>query len=110
MDMARVIYTPEGGSKRTWEIDLDNPPWDLTYNTERATGWPWLEFTEKLAGASAIAMRAMVWTLRKRDEPKLNIDAVQVTLAEFDVEDANPEPVDEPDDPESDEAPEDPKA
>ena len=87
----RIVYTPEGGSKRSWVIDVENPPWDVTFNTERATGWPWEEFAEKLNRASAIAMRALIWTLRKRDEPRLDIEAVTVTFAEVDLEEVEAE-------------------
>jgi len=83
---AVLHYTPEGGSKRSWELDLENPAWDIAYNTEMSTGWPWLEFAEKLSIGSAIALRALVWTLRKRDEPKLPLQSVQVTFGEIDID------------------------
>jgi len=95
---AVLHYTPEGGSKRSWEINLENPAWDIAYNTEVATGWPWVEFSEKLSIGSAIALRALVWTLRKRDEPKLPLQSVQVTFGEIDVdydEDDDTDPAEE---------------
>lgn len=85
--LIRVVYTPEGGSRRQWEIDLQNPAWDITFATEKATGWPWGEFSTKISAGSVIALRALLWTLRRRDEPKLSIDAVQVTFSEVAVED-----------------------
>lgn len=101
-NLARIVYTPEGGSKRTWTVDMDNPAWDLTYGTETATGWPWGEFGMKLSMGSVVALRAMIWVLRKRDEPKLAIDSVQVLFNEVDIEDvedpagAAPEAVEDP--------------
>lgn len=88
--MAKIIYTPEGGSKRVWDFDPDNPAWDVAFATEKATGWPWAEFSQRLVQGSYIALRALVWTLRKRDEPRLELDSVQVTLAEIDIEDDEP--------------------
>lgn len=85
------IYKPEGGSPRTWTFDPENPAWDLAYVTETETGWPWNEFTDKLAHGSHIALRALVYAFRKRDEPRLSISSVTVTVAEFDFDEA-PEP------------------
>lgn len=99
----KIIYTPDGGSRRTWDLDPNNPPWDVTYGTEKATGWPWEEFTDKLSKASVIALQALIWTLRKRDEPRLGIDSVQPSWGQVDVEDdevpnyPEPDPEGEPD-------------
>lgn len=95
-------YTPEGGSKRSWTLDMENPPWDLMYNTEVSTGWPWLEFADKMTSGSVIALRALIWTLRKRDEPRLQLEGVQVTWAEVEFDD-----LDEPEPAAEDEAPKD---
>jgi len=85
--MIRVVYTPEGGSKRVWEVDLENPPWDITYGTEKATGWPWVEFGERISKLSVIALQALLYVLRKRDEPRLTLDAVTVSFDEVQLED-----------------------
>ncbi|WP_028657107.1 hypothetical protein [Nocardioides sp. J54] len=82
----KIIYTPEGGSRRDWIVDLQNPSWDLTYATEKATDWPWGEFTERLGNQSAIATRALLWVLRKRDEPRLTLEAVVPDWDELDFE------------------------
>ena len=85
--LIRLVYAPEGGSKRTWEIDLDNPAWDITYATEKATDWPWGEFSERISKGSVIALRALLWILRKRDEPRLPLESVTVLFSECYVED-----------------------
>ena len=90
--MMKFIYTPEGGSKREWTFDPANPAWDLAYVTEIETGWPWQEFMEKLSKGSHVALRALVYAFRKRDEQRLTIDAVKVTVSEFDIEDLEPDP------------------
>jgi hypothetical protein len=72
----KIIYSPEGGSQREWIFDLENPPWDITYATEKATDWPWGVFRARFMNESAIALRALLWVLRKRDEPKLQLDSV----------------------------------
>lgn len=90
--MQKVIlkYTPEGGSPRSWEIDLEDPAWDIRFQTEKSTGWAWAVFAEKLSEASAVALQALIWTLRKRDEPRLSIDAVMPMLSEVDFEEVEP--------------------
>jgi hypothetical protein len=82
----KIIYTPEGASKREWSINPENVAWDIRYGTEKATDWPWLEFVEKLQKGSAIAMQALIWVLRKRDEPRLQLDAVKPEAFEVDIE------------------------
>lgn len=86
MSKVKFVYTPEGGSRREWVFDPDNPAWDLAYVTEVETGWPWEEFIEKLGRGSHIAMRAIVYAFRKREEMRLSINAVQVTSDELDIE------------------------
>lgn len=91
----KLTYTPEGGSKREWTIDLENPSWDLAFVTEKETSWPWRVFAERLGDSSHIALRAMIFALRKRDEPKLQIDSVTPSLNEIEleqVEDPTPGP------------------
>lgn len=101
----RISWTPEGGSKREWTVDLENPAWDIAFVTEKETGWPWREFADKLRDSSHIALRALVYVLRKREEQRLQIESVTVTLDEIDfdlVEDAKPAP--QPDDAEDEDA------
>lgn len=96
MHKVKLTYKPEGGSPRMWTFDTENPAWDLAYVTETQTGWPWEEFSEKVSRGSHIALRALVYALRKRDEPRLTIDAVTITLEELDFAEieaeSNPKP------------------
>lgn len=82
-DNFKLVWTPEGASAREWAFDLGNPEWDLTYATEKATEWPWAEFKVRLLNESAIAIQALMWVLRKRDEPKLDIDSVRPAMADI---------------------------
>jgi hypothetical protein len=45
-----------------------------------------MDFADRLAKSSYIALQALVFTLRKRDEPRLEIGAVQPTLGELEFE------------------------
>lgn len=80
----KLIYTPEGGSRREWLLDLNNPAWDITFATEKATDWPWGVFVERIHNQSAIALRALLWVLRKRDEPRLALESVVPNMDELD--------------------------
>lgn len=99
----RIIYTPEGGSKREWEFDPENPSWDITYGTEKATDWPWTVFAQKLGEGSSIALQGLIYVLRKRDEPRVMLDSVQPAWSEVDIFDDQP---DEPAQPEGEPDPE----
>lgn len=94
--MAKIIYTPEGGSQRVWTFNPERPDWDVAYNTEKTTGWPWAEFSERLGNGSFVALQALVWTLRKRDEPRLDIGAVRVTFDDIEIEEDDEPAVKEP--------------
>lgn len=80
----KLIYTPEGASPRDWVVDLQSPAWDVTFATEKATDWPWAVFVDRLQNQSAIALRALLWVLRKRDEPRLQLDTMTVDMDEVD--------------------------
>lgn len=80
----KLIYTPEGGSPKEWILDLNNPAWDITYATEKATDWPWGVFVDRIQNQSAIALRALLWVLRKRDEPRLALESVIPNMDEID--------------------------
>ena len=92
MAKAKIVYTPDGGSRREWVVDLENPAWDVAFNTEKVTGWPWQVFAEKISQSSHVALQALIFTLRKRDETKLDIGAVTPSLAELDFELIDDEP------------------
>lgn len=77
MAKVTITYTPDGGSERKWSLNPERPPWDVMYATEKATGWPWEEFAKRLSQSSGIAVQAILWALRKRDEPNLLLDSVR---------------------------------
>ncbi|MFJ9315768.1 hypothetical protein ACIRN4_16380 [Pimelobacter simplex] len=86
--LIKIIYTPEGGSRREWEVDLANPAWDVHKMAPKAAGLRgWAPFAEALEGVDADAWQALVWVLRKRTEPQLRFDSVTFPnglLAEID--------------------------
>lgn len=82
-----VKWTPETGSAREWFVDVRNPGWDVMSQTEKATGWAWPTTINKILDSSAIALQALLFVLRKRDEPRLQLDSVTFSgPAELQVE------------------------
>lgn len=76
--LLRIIYSPEGGSRQVWEVDLLNPAWDLHKAAPKAAGFRgWVPFTEALEGVDADAWQAMIWALRRRRETRLPFDSVE---------------------------------
>lgn len=71
-----VKWTPETGSAREWFVDIQNPGWDVISQTEKATGWTWPKTINKILDSSAIALQALLFVLRKRDEPRLQLESV----------------------------------
>lgn len=71
-----VKWTPETGSEREWFVDVRVPGWDVMSQTEKATDWEWPLFVDKIVSGSAIATRALLFVLRKRDEPRLQLESV----------------------------------
>jgi hypothetical protein len=59
-------------------------------------------FAEKLRRARLIALQALIFTLRKRDEPRLEIGLGHAHLAEVDFDDIDE--AEQPEEPESGEA------
>lgn len=83
-DNFKLVWSPEGASKREWSFNINNPTWDIRMQTEKVTGWPWAEFAARLMNGSAIAMQALLWVLRKRVERGLALDSVEPDFDELD--------------------------
>jgi len=82
----KLIWKPEGASPREWAFNLGKPPWDLRVQTEKVTDWPWGVLQERFLNDSGIAMQAVLWVLRKRDEPKLALPSVIPDFDELEYE------------------------
>lgn len=74
----QITWKSEAADGREWVVDRGNPAWDIAYATEKATDWGWLEFIQRLDGMSVVAWRALLWALRKQDEPRLKLEFVEI--------------------------------
>lgn len=66
-----IIYEPEGGERRTWNLKEVRFLASEAEAVERATGMDWQEAKARVVKGSMLALRAVVWVLVKRDQPTL---------------------------------------
>jgi hypothetical protein len=85
MAKLKLTYSPEAATPREFVVDMGNPPFPLMRDTELKTDWPWGIFQERLENQSAIAWQALLWALRKADEPRLKLEWVTLDWSELDI-------------------------
>lgn len=66
-----LIYEPEGGERRTWNLKEIRFMSSEAETVERSTGLEWQEAKARVIKGSMLALRAIVWVLVKRDQPAL---------------------------------------
>lgn len=66
-----IIYAPEGGERRTWNLKEVRFMSSEAETVERSTGLEWQEAKARVIKGSMLALRAIVWVLVKRDQPAL---------------------------------------
>ncbi|MFC4611154.1 hypothetical protein ACFO9E_25670 [Streptomyces maoxianensis] len=66
-----LIYEPQGGERRTWNLKEIRFMSSEAETVERSTGLEWQEAKARVVKGSMLALRAIVWVLVKRDEPSL---------------------------------------
>jgi hypothetical protein len=74
----QIVYRSGHADEQKWIFDRQNPSWDVSYPVEKVTDWGWLEFLKRLDAMSPTAWRALIWALRKADEPRLKIEYVTI--------------------------------
>lgn len=78
-----VTYAPDGGDKRTWDYKSADLPSSEAEDIEEAVGVTFDEWQQKLLMGGMKARRALLWILRRRDEPGLKFADVAFTVREF---------------------------
>lgn len=74
----QIVYRPGHADEQKWVVDRNNPAWPISYPVEKATDWGWLEFIKRIDAMSPTAWRALLWALRKQDEPRLQLEYVEI--------------------------------
>lgn len=81
-----LIYEPEGGEPRRWDLKQIRFMSTEAENVERVTGMEWQEAKARVIKGSMLALRAIVWVLAKRDEPALRYSAFDPAENEIGVD------------------------
>lgn len=89
------IHVGTGENRKTYALDRETILNTEFIAIERATGFRMAELFAELAESSMVAITAVVWILRCREEPGLRFEDVQFAISELDLE----EPAEEPEDP-----------
>lgn len=86
----RIIYTPPDGDKVEWIWKPGEVASAEAESIEEATGWDYPEFVNRFLAGSMRAKRALLWSLLRREQPRLQFGqvsfAVQNLYDEFDEE------------------------
>jgi len=53
---------------------------------EKVTGWTFTEWAAKMGDGSAVALTAMIWTIQRREDPKVKFDEVEFSYADLEAE------------------------
>lgn len=106
-DRMRVVWTHDG-DETTWNIAISKFMNVEMIAVERATGLPVPAFFMGVYSGSMLARTALLWILRKRQEPSLLFDEVELEIGELDIQDPD-EDERVPDAVEVDEAPKAPR-
>jgi hypothetical protein len=94
----QLIYTPEGGPEQVFDFQPDMLMSFEAEWLEEAGGTQWetaAEWAAKFDRGSMRAIRAALWIMLRRQDPKLRLSDLVVRLNELRVQD-DPEPEPEP--------------
>jgi hypothetical protein len=73
----RLVYSPEGGDRQEWQVDLGRMRVAECEAIERRTGMPYgTTFKEKLLQGNTTARRALLWTMQRRTHHNLRYEDV----------------------------------
>lgn len=84
--MSKLIWTQPDGHQMTYDFDPEDLLWAEVDAIQRVTGAKGLvEIGEMLESANARAIPAILWVMRKRDEPALTFEQAREGLRIKDV-------------------------
>lgn len=87
-----LVYKPAEGDEKRWDLDDTKVTFAEAKAAEHAGGFRWSERTGELTQGNTAALQAILWILRKRDEPTLrfadleDLDVDSVATEHSDVE------------------------
>lgn len=81
--MIVIVYDPPGQDAKTWELEEDSWTYGETVELERMFGGTRAEFFDAVKEGSDTARRMMLWAVRKRDEPDLELEDLNDLLISY---------------------------
>lgn len=81
-----IVYAPEDGDEKRWDLKTARITAPEAEAVERATGLEWEQAKAKVFHGSMLATRAITWVLMKRDNPVLRYAAFVPAAAELGYE------------------------
>lgn len=84
-----VILKSADGEMQRYPFDSEQVNEFEAIGIEKETGWTWGEFGDRLNKNSALAIKALLWTVQKRVHHNLKFADVHFTMGQVSVE---PEP------------------
>ena len=81
-----IIFHPEGGERRTWNLKELRFMSSEAETVERSTGLEWQQAKARVIKGSMLALRAIVWVLVKREDPTLRYSAFDPAENEIGVD------------------------
>lgn len=84
------IHIGTGDNRKTYVLDRDSLLNTEAIAIEAATGRTLLDVFNGLPEVSMICITAVVWILRRREEPELRFEDVQFAISDLDLEDPDP--------------------
>ncbi len=85
------IHVGQGDDRKTYDCDFDKLLNVEFIAIERVTGLTLIGIAQGLMDASAVAVTALVWVMRKRQEPTLRFDQVEFAMADVELENLDDE-------------------
>lgn len=89
------IHIGTGENRKTYVLDRDSLMNTEAIAIEAATGRTLLDVFNGLPEVSMISITALVWILRRREEPGLRFEEVQFAISDLDLEDSEDTPKEE---------------
>ncbi len=85
------IHVGQGDERTTYDCDFNKLLNVEFIAIERVTGLTIIGVAQGLMEASAVTVTALVWVMRKRQDPTLRFDQVEFAMADVEIEDLDDE-------------------
>ena len=81
-----ISLKQDDGTTKTWNFDPDDLYIDEAVAIETYTGWGLVELVKNLPRVTPKGLLAIIWVLRQREEPDLDIRMVRFKIGDLSVD------------------------